>query len=68
MPTNLKRFTISVSDEVEMQLDRLKQARYYNTSKNKMVQDLISIGIAELQKELDAEETDRGLYLEKKGR
>lgn len=58
MATNMKRFTISVNDEIEMQLDRLKQARYYNASKNKMVQDLLVLGIAEMQKEVDAGETD----------
>lgn len=58
MSTNMKRFTVSVSDEIEKQLDRLKQEKYYNTSQNKMVQDLIAIGIAEMQKEIDAGETD----------
>ena len=40
MATDMKRFTISVTDEMEIQLDRMKQAKYYKTTKNKMIQDL----------------------------
>ena len=47
-----RRFTISVSDELAIQLDRMKQAKYYNTSQNKMIQDLIRVGIETTRKEL----------------
>lgn len=47
-----RRFTISVSDEMAIQLDRMKQAKYYNTSQNKMIQDLIRVGIETTRKEL----------------
>ena len=47
-----KRFTISITDEIAIQLDRMKQAKYYNTSQNKMVQDLIRVGLETMQKEL----------------
>ena len=47
-----RRFTISVSDELAIQLDRMKQMKYYNTSQNKMVQDLLWAGIETMKKEL----------------
>lgn len=49
-----KRFTISITDEIAIQLDRMKQAKYYNTSQNKMVQDLIRVGLETMQKELES--------------
>lgn len=52
MANYMKRFTISVSDEMAIQLDRMKQVKYYNTSQNKMVQDLIHLGLETMQKEL----------------
>ena len=54
MATDMKRFTISVTDEMEIQLDRMKQAKYYKTTKNKMIQDLICLGLKVMQKELDS--------------
>lgn len=54
MATDMKRFTISVTDEMEIQLDRMKQAKYYKTTKNKMIQDLICLGLEVMQKELDS--------------
>lgn len=48
----LKRFTISVTDEMALQLDRMKQVKYYNTSQNKMVQELLHLGLEVMQKEL----------------
>lgn len=55
MATNLKRFTISVSDDMELKLDRMKQMKYYNTSKSRMIQDLIFIGLETLNKEMEKE-------------
>lgn len=52
MDVHARRFTISVSDEMAVQLDRMKQAKYYNTSQNKMIQDLIRVGIETTRKEL----------------
>ncbi len=57
MATGMKRFTISVTDEMGVQLDGIKQARYYNTTKNKMIQDLIMIGITEMKKEIEKDNT-----------
>lgn len=52
MTSNL-RFTISVDAETAVKLDRLKQLKYYNTTKNKMVQDLIALGLESIQREVD---------------
>lgn len=52
MGVNGKRFTIAISDELAVQLDRMKQMKYYNTSQNKMVQDLLWAGIETMKKEL----------------
>lgn len=52
MATDMKRFTISVTDEMEVRLDRMKQIKYYKTTKNKMIQDLICIGLDVLEKEM----------------
>lgn len=57
MATCMKRFTISVTDEMGVQLDGIKQARYYNTTKNKMIQDLIMLGINEMKKEIEKDNT-----------
>lgn len=60
MATDMKRFTISVTDEMEVQLDRMKQIKYYNTTRNKMIQDLICVGLETMQKELGLSK-DEGL-------
>ena len=54
MGTDLKRFSISVTDEMEVRLDKIKQLKYYKTSKNKMIQDLLCIGLDVMQKEMDS--------------
>lgn len=52
MATYLKRFSITVSDEMAFHLDRMKKEKYYNTSQNKMIQDLICLGLEVMEKEL----------------
>lgn len=47
------RFTISVDDDTAVKLDKLKQLKYYNTTRSKMVQDLIALGLESMQKEVD---------------
>lgn len=54
MPTNMKRFTIGIDDDTASQLDRLKQAKYYNKSQSKMIQDLIGLGLASMQQKMDS--------------
>lgn len=53
MATNMLRFTISVDDDTAVKLDKLKQLKYYNTTRSKMVQDLIALGLESMQKEVD---------------
>lgn len=52
MPTNMRRMTIIVPDEVEEQLDILKKEFYYAVSRSEMVRDLIGIGIQKKLREL----------------
>ena len=53
MPTNMRRMTIVVPDEVEEQRDILKKEFYYAVSRSEMVRDLIGIGIKEKLRELN---------------
>lgn len=45
MATESKRFTISLTPELEHRLDRAKQEKYYNRSQSQMVRDLILRGL-----------------------
>ena len=54
MPTNMRRLTIIVPDEMEDQLDLLKKEFYYAVSRSEMVRDLVGIGVQEKFRELDA--------------
>lgn len=54
MPTNMRRLTIIVPDEMEDQLDLLKKEFYYAVSRSEMVRDLVGIGVQEKLRELDA--------------
>ena len=51
MATDMKRFTISLTKEMEADLDKLKQAKYYKTTQNRMIQDLVIIGLEVMKKE-----------------
>lgn len=53
MPTNMRRMTIIVPDEVEGQLDILKKEFYYAVSRSEMVRELIGIGIQKKMSELE---------------
>lgn len=53
MATNNLRFTVSIDPETAVKLDRLKQIKYYNTTRSQMVQDLIALGLKKVQKEYD---------------
>ena len=56
MATELKRFTISITPEMEADLDSLKQRLYYRDTRNTMIRDLITRGLASLE----AEEAAKG--------
>ena len=53
MPTNMRRMTIIVPDEVDDQLNLLKKEFYYAVSRSEMIRDLIGIGIQEKLRELN---------------
>ncbi len=53
MATNNLRFTVSIDPETAVKLDRLKQIKYYNTTRSQMVQDLIALGLESMKKEVD---------------
>ena len=48
MSTELKRFSISVSPDLEKMLDEAKQTTYYNQSQTDMIRDLIEKGLTSL--------------------
>ena len=54
MATDLKRFTISVTPEMEAELDSAKQAVYYRGTQNDMIRDLINRGLESLHSDMDA--------------
>ena len=51
MATNLKRFTISVTPDMEVELDSVKKELYYRGTQNDMIRDLINRGLASLKNE-----------------
>lgn len=51
MATDLKRFTISITPDMETELDSAKKKRYYRGTQNDMIRDLISRGLASLKDE-----------------
>lgn len=63
MPTNMRRMTIIVPDEIDEQLNLLKKEFYYAVSRSEMIRDLIGIGIQEKLRELNGNQevqTNRG--------
>ena len=60
MATDMKRQTISLTEDMEARLDRVKQAKYYNTSRSKMLQDLICMGLDVMEELIKKEQkTDK---------
>lgn len=53
MPTNMRRMTIIVPDEIDAQLNILKKEFYYAVSRSEMIRDLVGIGIQEKLRELN---------------
>lgn len=51
MATGLKRYTISITPEMEVELDKLKQERYYKSTQTAMIRDLIIRGLESVSKE-----------------
>lgn len=57
MATDLKRFSISVTAEMEQALDDAKRKAYYNQSQTDMIRDLIERGLASLAANKRAKES-----------
>ena len=53
--TMIRRFTISITEEMEHDLDWAKKEVYYQTSQNAMLRDLIVRGLAALEAERSQE-------------
>lgn len=51
MATNMRRFTISVPDDVDRELDALKKELYYRNTQTEMIRDLIIRGLKDLKAE-----------------
>lgn len=51
MATDLTRFTISVTPELEKKLDIAKKERYYKVNRNDMIRELINRGLETLENE-----------------
>lgn len=55
MATTLRRFTISITPSMDADLDAVKKERYYKSTQNDMIRDLISLGLEALKAENEAE-------------
>lgn len=53
MAANIKRFTISITPSMEMDLKLVKKERYCKDSQNEMLRDLIVRGLASLRSETE---------------
>ena len=53
--TMIRRFTISITEKMEHDLDWAKKEVYYQTSQNAMLRDLIARGLAALESERSQE-------------
>lgn len=51
MAADLKRFTISITHSMEVDLDTVKKERYCQDTRNEMIRDLIERGLASLRAE-----------------
>lgn len=51
MATDMRRFTISIPDDMDNKLDRVKQEIYYKNTQTEMVRDLIARGLQDLETE-----------------
>ena len=59
MSTELKRFTISITPEIESKMDALKQRLYYRTSRTAMIKDILLRALASFEAEEAAKDKDK---------
>lgn len=51
MPLEVRRFSVSVSPEIDRKLEELKRTRYWNATQSEMIRDLISLGLLHFEAE-----------------
>lgn len=51
MATDMRRFTISITPSLDMELDEAKKETYYKDTQNDMIRDLIMRGLRDLKQE-----------------
>lgn len=54
MVANLKRFTVSINQDMEMDLNKAKKETYYKETQSEMLRDLINRGLASLKEAKDS--------------
>lgn len=59
MATDMRRFTISITHNIDMELDKAKREIYYKDTQNEMIRDLIIRGLQNLETEKAAKENGR---------
>lgn len=59
MATDMRRFTISVTQSMDKELDKVKREIYYKDTQNNMIRDLIIRGLQSLAAEKVVHEQGR---------
>lgn len=54
MATNMRRFTVSITPSMDMELDEAKKENYYKNTQSDMIRDLIMRGLQDLKTEKEA--------------
>ena len=57
MATELHRFTISITPNMQLALDAVKKDVYYKTTQNEMIRSLIARGLADLKREQSSQQS-----------
>lgn len=45
MSTNMKRFSVSLTPDLEKRLDTIKKERFYKNTQTQMIRELIKLGL-----------------------
>lgn len=57
MATELRRFTISITPDMEIALDAVKKDLFYKNTQNEMIRNLIARGLADLKREQTSQQS-----------
>lgn len=60
MPTDMKRFTVSITKEMEKDLSDQKKETYYANTQSEMIRDLIRRGLEDLKREKSFLDKNKG--------